>query len=168
MMKFFKNSISLVVIFSALIATLGSFLFGYNSAVISGTLLFIKDEFFLSYWKTGFFVSSFVLGAAFGSAIGGALADSYGRKIGLLITSILFLVGTAAVVYLDVFALIQVGRIIQGIAVGIVSVIVPLYLSEISPIKHRGAIVSLNQLIIVFGVSIAYLVDYFFSSTMKS
>ena len=93
-MKIFKISISAFVIFSALIVSIGSILFGYNSAVISGALLFLADEFSLDFWELGLLVSSLVLGAAIGSAIGGIIADRYGRKVGFFITAILFILGT--------------------------------------------------------------------------
>ena len=152
------------VLFSATIACFGSVLFGFNSAVISGAQLFLKDEFSLSSWKIGFLVSNLVLGAAIGAAIGGEFADKYGRKTTLLITSMIFIVGTFVIVLSEIFYQILIGRFIQGIGVGIVSVIVPLYLSEISPLQYRRTIVSLNQLAIVLGLLISYIVDYFYSS----
>ncbi|KPK32429.1 MAG: hypothetical protein AMS24_04270 [Chlamydiae bacterium SM23_39] len=138
----------------------GSFLFGFNTAVISGALLYITDEFHLNFFQEGLLVSILILGAVFGAFIGGILADKFGRRLTLFFVSILFLLGTTLVIG-KIFLFFLFGRFIQGIGVGIVSSVVPLYISEISPIKYRGALVSLNQLAIVLGVCISYLVDYF-------
>jgi sugar porter (SP) family MFS transporter len=147
-------------LFSIFVVALASFLFGFNTAIISGALLYITDEFHLTLLKQGILVSSIILGAIMGSFTGGSLADILGRKTSLFITALIFLIGTTFIYFTNEFSLIVVGRFIQGIGVGFASLLAPLYLSEISPIKYRGAIVSINQFSIVLGVVIAYLINY--------
>ena len=132
-------------LFSIFVVTLASFLFGFNTAIISGALLYITDEFHLTLLEQGILVSSIILGAILGSFTGGSLADILGRKTSLFITALIFLIGTTFIYFTNEFSLIVVGRFIQGIGVGFASLLAPLYLSEISPIKYRGAIVSINQ-----------------------
>jgi sugar porter (SP) family MFS transporter len=147
-------------LFSVFVVALASFLFGFNTAIISGALLYITDEFHLTILNQGILVSSIILGAILSALIGGTLADILGRKISLFITALIFLVGTTLIYFTDEFSLIVVGRFIQGMGVGFSSILAPLYFSEISPIKYRGAVVSINQLSIVLGVVIAYLINY--------
>lgn len=155
--------ISKRVVFYISIAVMGSFLFGFNTAVISGALLYISDQFELHFFKQAILVSSILIGALFGSVLGGSLSDSIGRKKTFFLTSFIFFVGTFFVSSFASYNLILLGRIVQGLAVGIVSMLVPLYLSEISPTEKRGQIVSLNQLFIVLGVFSSYIVNYFIS-----
>ena len=155
-----KIPLSGSLLFSIVTVCLGSVLFGYNSAVISGAILFFSEHFHLSVFAQGEVVSSLVLGAVCGALLGGRVADIVGRRGGLFVSSFLFLIGTGLLVFGNFFI---TGRFIQGIGVGMVSLTVPLYLSEISPSKYRGRIVALNQLMIVFGVVLAFAVNYFYA-----
>lgn len=152
-----------LVFFIASIAALAGILFGFDTGVISGAILFIAKDFQLSSAMNGLVVSAVLFGALVGSAVSGRFADTIGRRRLLIITSIIFIVGTLASSFApNIFTLI-IARIIVGIAIGISSFVAPLYISEISPIKHRGALVSLNQLAITCGIVLSYVVDYLFA-----
>lgn len=152
--------------FYIVIATLAAFagiLFGYDTGVVSGAILFINDEFNLSAQSNGLVVSSVLLGALLGAVFSGRLADHLGRKKLLLLDALIFIFGTIATAISGTISLIIAGRIVVGIAIGIASYVAPLYISEISPAKYRGGLVSLNQLAITMGILISYIVDYYFA-----
>ena len=123
-----KKENILYILLACFIVSFGSFLFGFNTAVISGALLYITDEFHLNFFQEGLLVSILILGAVFGAFIGGILADKFGRRLTLFFVSILFLLGTTLVIG-KIFLFFLFGRFIQGIGVGIVSSVVPLYIS---------------------------------------
>ncbi len=151
-------------LFVSFIAAFAGILFGYDTGVISGAILFINQEFLLSTFATSLVVSSVLLGAFLGSLFSGKLADYFGRKRLLIIDSIVFCLATiASSMAKDAYILIM-ARFFVGIAIGISSYVAPLYISEIAPPKYRGALVSLNQLAISVGILLSYIVDYFFSS----
>ena len=147
----------------AFIAALSGILFGYDTGVISGAILFIKEQFHLTSAQNGFVVSSVLLGACCGAIISGRMTDFFGRKIMLMVDAILFIIGTVCTAFASTILILVIGRIIVGFAIGIASFTAPLYISEISPKKIRGGLVSLNQLAIATGIFISYLVDYHFS-----
>ncbi len=147
-------------LFVVLIASIGGFLFGYNTSVISGAILFLTQDMHLTILQQEIVVSTILIGALVGACIGGYLADTFGRKFTLLLTPLIYVIGiiflfTAA----GIHALI-VGRFIVGFAVGITSVTVPLYIAEMSISKIRGMFVSFNQLAITIGMLVGYIVDY--------
>ncbi len=150
-------------IFIAAVAALSGILFGYDTGVISGAILFINDEFKLSPQMNGVVVSAVLLGALIGAAISGRMTDRYGRKRLLIADAIIFIVGTLISAFAVSIATLILGRIIVGLAIGVASYIAPLYISEIAPARHRGALVSLNQLAITIGILLSYIVDYFFA-----
>jgi MFS transporter, SP family, galactose:H+ symporter len=150
-------------IFSVIVATIGGFLFGYHTAVISGALIFLAPAFHLSPVSEGFVVSIILLGALGGAMISGALADFFGRKRTLLMAALLFILGAMIISVSDDLFLLSLGRVITGVAVGIVSLTSPLYISEISPPHYRGRFVSLNQLATAFGILVAYTVNLYYS-----
>lgn len=149
----------------AMIAAFSGILFGYDTGVISGAILFIKDEFHLSPQMNGLVVSAVLFGALLGAIISGRLTDRFGRKRLLIADAIIFMVGTLGSCLAPDITSIIISRIIVGIAIGIASYIAPLYISEISPARHRGALVSLNQLAITIGILISYIVDAAFANT---
>lgn len=156
-----KKSHFFIVI--AVTAALEGILFGYDTGVISGAILFIKKEFNFSAQMNGFVVSSVLIGAFFGAIFSGRLSDHLGRKRLLIIDAVLFGVGSIiSALDPEVWTLIG-ARVLVGIAIGISSYVAPLYISEISPKKYWGALVSLNQLAIVTGIFLSYLIDYFFA-----
>jgi len=142
------------------VAALAGLLFGYDTGVISGAILFIKDQFMLSSGAIQKVVSAVLLGAVIGSAFSGALADRFGRKKVLIVTAILFAIGAIGAALSPTVAMIVIFRMIIGMAIGVASYTAPLYISEISPPDARGALVSLNQLMITCGIVVSYLVDY--------
>ncbi|MEO8400644.1 MAG: sugar porter family MFS transporter [Gammaproteobacteria bacterium] len=150
-------------IFIAAIAAIAGILFGYDTGVVSGAILFINDEFILTPQTNGLVVSAVLFGALIGALFSGRLADHLGRKNLLLLDAIIFILGTLATALGSTISLIIIGRIIVGIAIGIASYVSPLYISEISPAKYRGALVSLNQLAVTLGILLSYIVDYYFA-----
>lgn len=158
-----KNSYYVILV--AFIAALSGILFGYDTGVISGAILFIAKQFHLSAALNGFVVSSVLLGACAGAIISGRATDFFGRKIMLMFDAALFIIGTLITAFASTITILIIGRIIVGTAIGIASFTAPLYISEISPKQFRGALVSLNQLAIATGVFISYLVDYHFSKS---
>lgn len=158
-----KPKVTKYSIFVSCIAAIGGILFGYNASVISGVLLFITRDFDLSTIQQELIVSTLLIGALIGALAGGMIADWFGRKKTLFFTLILFFIGVLTLTDATGFETLLLGRFISGLAVGIVSMAVPLYIAEMSPPGRRGALVSLNQLCITLGILIAYIVSYAFS-----
>lgn len=150
-------------LFVALIAALAGILFGYDTGVISGAILFIQKDFHLTPNTKGIAVAIVLVGALFGAILSGRLADHYGRKRMLLIDAIIFAIGTLGSAFATGLVTFCISRVIVGVAIGVSSYIGPLYISEISPVKYRGALVSLNQLAISIGIFISYVIDYHFA-----
>lgn len=149
----------------AAVIAVGGFLFGYDTGVVSGALLFFKHDFHLNGFEQGSVVSVLLLGAMAGALGAGRVADRIGRRRTLGLEGVVFLIGTAIVVASQDYAMILVGRVVLGLAVGAASAIVPVYLSEISPPLIRGRILTLNQLLITIGILIAYGVNLAFSAS---
>lgn len=147
----------------SLTAALAGILFGYDTGVISGAILYIDNQFHLSPIMNGWVVSSVLFGALIGALVSGKCNDVLGRKKLLLITSILFIIGTIITAVTPSIEILILGRIILGLAIGIASFSAPLYISELAPAEYRGALVSLNQLAITCGLLLSYMVDYYFT-----
>jgi SP family xylose:H+ symportor-like MFS transporter len=148
------------IISISFISALGGYLFGFDFAVISGALPFLKAQFALSALGEGFLTGSLALGCMAGSVAAGRIADHYGRRPGLMVAASIFALSSAAMAFatnLPVFILFRFGA---GIGVGMASMLSPLYISEISPAAVRGRNVALNQLTIVLGILITNLVNY--------
>jgi len=150
---------------SVLTASLGGFQFGYNTAVISGALLFLAREFSLSAGFEGFAVSVILLGALGGAYLGGFIANSWGRKKAIGLSTLFFLLGTALVAAASFAHFFILGRFVQGLGVGMISVVAPMYLAEIAPAKTRGLYVSCNQFAITIGILAAYGCNYAFAAS---
>lgn len=150
-------------VFIAVIAALSGILFGYDTGVISGAILFINDEFKLTPQTNGIVVAAVLLGALIGALLSGRLVDRLGRKRLLIIDAVIFIIGTFISFIATSIEWLIIARIIVGIAIGIASYTAPLYISEIAPTRYRGALVSLNQLAITLGILISYIVDYIFA-----
>jgi SP family galactose:H+ symporter-like MFS transporter len=146
------------------IAALGGLLFGYDTGVISGAELFLKNDFPLSTFALEVIVSGVLAGAAAGSLVGGRLADLFGRRRLLIMTAIIFAVGSILCAAAGSPVALIIGRIIVGLGIGLASSAVPVYISEVSPAEARGWQVSLFQLAITLGIVLAYLVDYAFAA----
>jgi SP family arabinose:H+ symporter-like MFS transporter len=148
----------------AIIAALGGFLFGFDTAVISGALSPLIKYFNLEAdpIMQGWMVSSVLLGSVFGAAISGFLADYFGRKISLLIAGTLFIISAVGAMIATSFSFFVIARLIGGFAVGIVAMLAPLYISEISPPKIRGRMVTMYQFAVTLGVLTAFFTNDFF------
>jgi len=147
------------------ISALGGLLFGYDVGVISGAILFIKQEFSLSPTMEEIVVSSVLLGSLAGAAIGGALADRLGRRKLLIVTAIVFGCGAIGAALAPGTAWLIAARLVAGVAIGIASFVAPLYISEIAPVTIRGKLVSINQVALTSGIVISYLIDYAFAGS---
>lgn len=159
-----KFKYSPVLYLVAFIVALGGLLSGFDTGVISGALLFIKDEWHLSDYLQGILVSSTLVGATMGAVLNGYLADLFGRKKILIFTAVLFFAGSIFCAIAPDINILILSRFIVGFAIGIVTFATPLYLSEISPEKIRGTLVSLFQLAITIGILFSYLVNAGFSN----
>lgn len=142
------------------ISALGGYLFGFDFAVISGALPFLRDEFHLSVYWEGFLTGSLALGCIVGCLIAGKLADKYGRKPGLMLAASIFGVSSLGMAFSSSLAIFIVMRFAAGIGVGMASMLSPLYIAEVSPASIRGRNVSINQLTIVIGILVTNLVNY--------
>src|SRR3954465_12593793 len=142
-----------------IISTLGGLLFGYDTGVISGALLYMRDDLNLTTGWEGFVVSSLLIGAAIGALIGGRLADGLGRKRSLMVCAALFFCGAIGSATAPSLAPMIAARIILGLAVGAASATVPMFLAEMAPANRRGRIVTINELMIVTGQLIAFIVN---------
>jgi MFS transporter, SP family, sugar:H+ symporter len=144
---------------------LGGLLFGYDTGVISGALLFITKDFELSPFLEGAVVASLLLGAMLGAALAGPLSDRLGRRRLIISAAVIFAAGAILAAAAPSVGVLVAARFILGIAVGCAALVVPLYLSEIAPTEIRGAIGSLNQLMIVCGILVAFLVNAVLASS---
>lgn len=149
------------VFFITMIAALGGFLFGFDIAVVSGIIGPIKQQFNLSSPAEGWFVSCALLGCIIGVAISGYLSDRIGRKKVLLLAAFLFFISAIGFALAHTYPMIILFRIMAGIGIGVASNISPLYISEISPARNRGSLVTFYQLAITVGILAAYLSNYF-------
>jgi sugar porter (SP) family MFS transporter len=146
------------------ISATGGLLFGYDTGVISGALLFIREDFApLSPFLEGIIVSFLLVGAVVGALSGGPFSDRIGRRPTALLAAVIFGVGALAVALAPGVAFIIFGRFLLGLGVGLASMIVPLYIAEIAPADRRGALVSLNQLMITIGILLSYIVGVIFA-----
>ena len=153
------------VILISIVGALGGLLFGFDTAVISGTLNFIQPYFGLTEAGLGWTVSSLLFGCIAGVFVAGKTGDHYGRKKILMLAAMLFFisaVGSASSHSLPCFI---AARVLGGLAVGVASILSPMYIAELSPAKHRGTLVSLNQLAIVIGILVAFFTNYLLVDT---
>jgi sugar porter (SP) family MFS transporter len=144
----------------AAVSALAGLLFGYDTGVISGAVLFVQEDFHLTTSQEETVVSAVLLGALIGAAVGGRLADRFGRRAVLIQVALLFILGALGTALAPSTAWLSLGRVVVGTAIGIASFTAPLYISEISPADVRGKLVSLNQLMITIGIVCSYLADY--------
>ncbi|MCT4413677.1 sugar porter family MFS transporter [Leuconostoc pseudomesenteroides] len=155
-MKVHKLSAGFIYFFGAL----GGLLFGYDTGVISGAILFISKQLTLTKWQEGWVVSAVLVGAILGAAVIGPMSDRFGRKKLLLLSSIIFLVGAVWSGLANDFAHLVASRIVLGLAVGGASSLIPTYLSEMAPADKRGGVASLFQMMIMTGILVAYISNY--------
>lgn len=143
---------------------LGGLLFGYDTGVISGALLYIRAEMKLTSLEQGLVVSAVLLGAIIGAAIISPMSDWFGRKKMVMLSALIFLIGALLSGFSPDVIVLVIARVILGVAVGGASALVPMYLAEISPARIRGTLSSLNQLMIMTGILLAYIIDYSFAN----
>ena len=148
------------VVVIALTAALGGLLFGYDTGVISGALLFLRDAFHLSPTMQGVVTSIALAGAAAGASVAGLLADRFGRRPILIATATVFVAGSVVSALASDLVMLLGGRLLVGIGIGGASMLTPLYLAEIAPARERGALVSFNQLALTLGILASYLIGY--------
>jgi len=153
-------NLNLYLLGSALIAALGGLLFGFDTAVISGTTDWLKSEFALTDFTLGFTVASALIGTILGSIAVGKPADSIGRRGILFILAVFYLLSAIGCAFAWNWGAFIVFRFLGGLAVGGASVVSPMYIAEISPAAYRGRLVALTQFNIVLGILLAYLSNY--------
>jgi sugar porter (SP) family MFS transporter len=156
-----KNINKKFIVLVSFVAALGGLLFGFDTAIISGTIPYITAHFNLNEYMLGWSMSSILIGCAIGAVLAGPCADKYGRRSTLIICAILFAfsgigAGLSNVLYEFIFF-----RLTGGLGVGAAAMVSPMYIAEIAPAKWRGRLVACYQLAIVFGILIAYFVNYF-------
>jgi sugar porter (SP) family MFS transporter len=168
-----------LVVLIATVAAVGGFLFGYDLSIISGVMLFLKPEFGLTPDQVGLAIGSALLGCMAGPLLGGTLSDRLGRKSTLIFAGLLFAAGAIGSALpaddyrIDLFGVLQfeltrvfqfdLFRFLGGVGVGLASVVSPMFIAEVSPPRIRGALVTVNQLAIVVGLTCAVIVSYFLS-----
>ncbi len=145
----------------SVVAALGGLLFGYDTAVISGAIGFLRSSFNLGPAETGFAASSALIGCVIGAAIAGPISDHSGRKRALLLSAVLFTVSAIGSAIPRSLVEFNIARIVGGVGVGMASVLSPLYIAEIAPPAIRGRLVSYNQFAIVIGILAVYFVNYY-------
>ena len=143
----------------SMVAALGGLLFGFDTAVVSGAIGFMKERFDLSEVQVGWAVSSLIIGCIVGAAGAGVLGDRFGRKKVLIMAAILFIIGSIGSAIPDTFTGYIIARIIGGLGIGITSTLCPLYNAEIAPAKYRGRLVALNQFATVTGIFLVYFIN---------
>lgn len=159
-----SNKNNQFLIFAAAVSSMGGMIYGYDLAGIAGAILFIKKEFALSAWMQELVLSSVLFGAMIGAGAGGKLADRLGRRRVLMLSAVISFFGVLGTVLSPDALWLIAARIVVGVAFGVTSFAVPLYISEISTPKSRGMLVSIFVVAILSGVLISYVVDYLFSA----
>lgn len=138
------------------IASLGGFQFGYAIGIMAGAILFLTPHFDLPLHLQGILVSALLMGALPGAAIAGPLSNRLGRKRSQQLIGLLFLIGSLILCFSGSISTVMIGRVIQGLAVGAIAVVAPMYIAEISPRERRGHFVSFYQLAVTIGILAAY------------
>ena len=162
-----KNTLG-YIIFMAVVAAIGGILFGYDTAVISGTTEIVKNQFQLTDMMEGWYVGCALIGSICGVLVAGSLSDYLGRKFTMLISAALFSISAIGCAVCGSFEGLVAYRIIGGVGIGIVSIVSPIYISEVSPAKIRGTLVSLYQLAVTVGFLMAYLANWVIDSNINT
>ena len=156
-----KQSVNMgYVVFLSVVAAIGGILFGYDTAVISGTTEIVKSQFGLSTGLEGWYVGCALIGSIAGVLVAGMLSDFLGRKKTMLIAAVMFSISAIGCAFCNGFSDLVIYRIIGGFGIGVVSIVSPIYISEVAVAEKRGTLVSLYQLAITVGFLVAYLANY--------
>ena len=148
------------IVFLSVVAALGGILFGYDTAVISGTTDIVSTQFGLGELATGWYVGCALIGSIIGVLLAGMLSDFLGRKKTMFIAAVLFSISAIGCALCKGFTDLVIYRMVGGLGVGVVSIVCPIYISEVAPAERRGTLVSLYQLAITVGFLLAYLANY--------
>ena len=148
------------ILFLSFVAALGGILFGYDTAVISGTTDIVSQQFRLDELATGWYVGCALIGSIIGVLVAGVLSDFLGRKKTMLIAALMFSISAIGCAVCQGFTDLVIYRMIGGFGIGVVSIVSPIYISEVAPADKRGTLVSLYQLAITVGFLLAYLMNY--------
>jgi len=167
-MTFDRPKLNSSIYLVSFIAALAGLLFGFDTGIISGALLFIEQDFTLDTAAKELIVSSVLIGAMIGSLSSGRLTDKLGRRKVMFIIAAFFIVGTLVASLAPDYQTIIMGRVLIGIAIGIGSYTAPLYIAEAAPAKWRGGLVSINQLAITFGILSSFIISYVFIEDVHS
>ncbi len=149
-----------LIILISCVATIGGFLFGFDSGVINGTVDGLKQTFQSSSAGTGFEVASMLLGCAFGAFFAGRLADLWGRRTVLIISAVLFLLSAIGAGMANTSLVFIIARVLGGFAVGAASVMSPAYIAEVASARYRGRLATVQQIAIISGLFCAFLSNY--------
>ena len=147
-------------VFLSAVAALGGILFGYDTAVISGTTDIVSGQFGLGELATGWYVGCALIGSIIGVLLAGMLSDFLGRKKTMFIAAVLFSISAIGCALCKGFTDLVIYRMVGGLGIGVVSIVCPIYISEVAPAERRGTLVSLYQLAITVGFLLAYLANY--------
>ena len=142
------------------VTALSGFLFGFDTAIINGAIVFLRRHFRWTEVETEFAAGSLLAGCALGAAVAGARSDRFGRKIVLLLAAVIFALSSVATALPNTLGEFVAARVVAGVAIGIASMLAPLYIAEVSPAAIRGRLVGMNQLAIVLGILVSYLVGW--------
>ena len=154
---------STYVALAAVVAATSGLLFGFDIAVINGAIIFLRAQFGLTEFQTEMAASSLLIGCVFGASCGGWLSDRFGRRRILMLSAVLFAMSSAGAALPRNLAEFMSARFVGGLAIGMASLLAPLYIAEVAPARNRGRLVSLNQMAIVTGILLAYLVNWYLS-----
>lgn len=149
------------IVLICLVATLGGFLFGFDSGVINGTVKGLDQAFNAENFASGFNVASMLLGCAIGAFFAGKLSDNYGRRNMMMVAAVFFIISAYGSGIASSSSMFIIFRIIGGLAVGAASVMAPAYISEIAPAHLRGGLASIQQIAIVVGLTVAFFSNYY-------
>jgi len=148
------------VLLASLVAATSGLLFGFDIAVINGAILFLREQFQLSEVQTELAASSLLAGCILGASIGGWFSDRFGRRRILMVSAVLFALSSAGAALPRNLSEFMAARFAGGVAIGMASLLAPLYIAEIAPARNRGRLVSMNQMAIVTGILLAYFINW--------